>query len=199
MKNLLYLLFVASLFACAQEKQVVIGETDWQQQMNMDFKDVTKSPLTEKDRRKFKTLDFFPYDVTYLVQATLKRTPDATPFKMKTTTNRLANYVQYGILYFELKGKKLQLNIYRNLDLITKEAYKDYLFLPFLDVTNGNTTYGGGRYVEARIPEGTTITIDFNNAYNPYCAYNKKYSCPIVPRENYIDIPIKAGVKAFKH
>jgi uncharacterized protein (DUF1684 family) len=71
------------------------------------------------------------------------------------------------------------------------------LFLPFLDNTNGDTTYGGGRYIDLRIPEGDTIEIDFNKAYNPYCAYNSRYSCPIVPRENYLDTNIEAGVKKF--
>ena len=79
-----------------------------------------------------------------------------------------------------------------------EEGYEDYLFLPFLDDTNGEESYGGGRYIDCRIPEGDTIEIDFNKAYNPYCAYNENYSCPIVPRENYLAIEVKAGVKVFK-
>ena len=90
-----------------------------------------------------------------------------------------------------------RLNLYRNLDDQDLEGYEDYLFLPFIDHTNAESTYGGGRYVDARIPEGNTIEIDFNKAYNPYCAYNEKYSCPIVPRQNYLPIEVKAGVKAF--
>jgi uncharacterized protein (DUF1684 family) len=79
-----------------------------------------------------------------------------------------------------------------------QEGMEDYLFLPFLDETNGFETYGGGRYLDLRIPVGDTIEIDFNTAYNPFCAYNEKYSCPIVPRENYLQTRIEAGVKAFK-
>ena len=78
------------------------------------------------------------------------------------------------------------------------EEYKDYLFLPFLDDTNGEGSYGGGRYIDLRIPDSDTMIIDFNTAYNPYCAYNDRYSCPIVPRQNYLDVAIEAGVKAFK-
>ena len=78
------------------------------------------------------------------------------------------------------------------------EAESDYLFLPFLDATNGIETYGGGRYIDLSIPQGNQLTIDFNTAYNPYCAYNEKYSCPIVPRENYLPLKINAGVKRFK-
>ena len=76
--------------------------------------------------------------------------------------------------------------------------YRDYLFLPFLDATNGIETYGGGRYIDLTIPESNQITIDFNKSYNPYCAYNEKFSCPIVPRENYLSLKVNAGVKRFK-
>lgn len=184
--------------ACAQDKQALSGETEWQKEMNADFKDASKSPLKKKDLKKFKGLDFFKFDSAYVVTAKLKLTPDAKPFKMKTTTERRPDYVQYGVVTFTLKGNEYQLNIYQNLGLMEEEGYEDYLFLPFLDDTNGEESYSGGRYTEARIPEGETIVIDFNTAYNPYCAYNEKYSCPIVPRENYLPLKVEAGVKAFK-
>ena len=166
--------------------------------MNADFKDATKSPLKDTDRKKFKGLEFFKFDSIYMVKASLMRTPEAKPFKMKTTTERLPDYVKYGVVSFELNGEKHELNIYQNLGLLEKPGYEDYLFLPFLDNTNGEESYGGGRYVEARIPEGNEVLIDFNTAYNPYCAYNEKYSCPIVPRENTLNTRIESGVKAFK-
>jgi len=196
--RLLFLFIV--ILSCSQDKQPIYGETEWQREMNADFKDASKSPLKDKDRKDFKSLDFFTFDSTYVVNTTLIRTPDEKPFKMKTTTDRLPNYVKYGVIEFELKGITHQLNIFQNIDLLSKPGYEDYLFLPFLDNTNGETSYGGGRYVEGRIPEGNTLRIDFNEAYNPYCAYNEKYSCPIVPRDNYVDTKIEAGVKAFaKH
>ena len=198
MKNLFLLFLLAFSFSCAQKKQMLVGETEWQKEMNADFKDATKSPLKDKDRKKFKSLDFYKFDSAYVVTAQLKRTPNAKPFKMKTTTERRPDYVQYGIITFTLKGEEYSLNIYQNLGLLNEEGYEDYLFLPFLDDTNGNGSYSGGRYTEARIPDGDTIIIDFNTAYNPYCAYNEKYSCPIVPRENYLATEVEAGVKAFK-
>lgn len=200
MKQILILFLAISTLACAQDKEPILGETDWQKQMNADFKDATKSPLKDKDRKDFKGLAFFKFDSTYVVKAKLKRTPNEKPFKMKTTTERLADYVKYGVISFELNGKEHKLNIYQNLGLLTKPGYEDYLFLPFLDNTNGEESYSGGRYVEARIPEGDVIIIDFNTAYNPYCAYNEKYSCPIVPRENTLYTRVEAGVKAYdKH
>ena len=131
------------------------------------------------------------------MEATLKRTPDSDWFLMQTTTDRVSNERVYGIVSFELQGKTFELAVYQGQDLMTKAGFEDYLFLPFMDHTNGETTYGGGRYIDLRIPENDTMLIDFNKAYNPYCAYDEKYSCPIVPRNNYLDIKVEAGVKAF--
>ena len=191
----LCVLFV--LFTCAQDKEFLKGDSDWQREMNANFKDASKSPLKDKDRKNFKGLDFYPTDSSYVIVANLTRTPEAKPFKMKTTTDRLPDYVKYGIVKFELNGKSFELDIFQNLELLKKEGYEDYLFLPFLDDTNGDATYGGGRYVECSIPNDNKIIINFNQAYNPYCAYNERYSCPIVPRGNYLNTAIEAGVKSF--
>ena len=184
--------------SCSQGKEPIPGETVFQIKMNAEFKDASKSPLKDKDRKDFKGLDFFKVDSTYVVTAIFERTPNETPFEMKTTTERLPVYVKYGIITFNLKGNDYQLNVYQNHDLMKKEGYDDYLFLPFLDDTNGEETYGGGRYIDLTAPEADELVIDFNTAYNPYCAYNEKYSCPIVPRDNYLDLKVEAGVKNFQ-
>lgn len=186
------------MLGCAQDKRMLQGETEFQRELNAEYKDATKSPLKDKDRKNFIGLDFFKFDSTYIVSATLTLTPDSEWFKMKTTTSRVTNERVYGILSFVLKDGTYKLNVYQGKDLMNKEGFEDYLFLPFLDNTNGDATYGGGRYIDLRIPESDTIIIDFNKAYNPYCAYNEKYSCPIVPRVNYLSIEVKAGVKAFR-
>ncbi|RNL82788.1 DUF1684 domain-containing protein [Sinomicrobium pectinilyticum] len=170
----------------------------FQRELNEEFRDPKISPLKDKDRKHFRGLDFFPVDTTWLVKARLERTPGESPFFMPTTTERVTKEVRYGILYFEIDGKEYKLNVYQNQELITREGYEDYLFLPFSDATNGEETYGGGRYIDLRIPRGKEIIVDFNKAYNPYCAYNKKYSCPIVPEENMLPIAVRAGVKAFQ-
>ena len=189
---------MALLFSCEPKKQPILGETEWQRQQNADFKDASKSPLTDKERKTFRALEFFPVDSSYVVKAHLQRTPDTPFFKMKTTTDRLSEERIYGILTFELKGVTFQLNVYQGKENLEDPDYVDYLFLPFLDVTNGETSYGGGRYLDLRIPQGDSIAIDFNKAYNPLCVYNKKYSCPIVPRENFLDIEVQAGMKDYK-
>ena len=200
MKHYLVLLLLVSALSCAQEKRPVYGETEFQKELNAEYKDATTSPLKDKDRKTFEGLDFFEFDSVYVVKAQLKRTPDSKWFNMKTTTSRVSPERIFGVLSFDLKGKSYELNVYQGRDIMKREGLEDYLFLPFLDHTNGEESYGGGRYIDLRIPEGDSITIDFNTAYNPYCAYNDKYSCPIVPRINYLDVEVKAGVKAFdKH
>jgi uncharacterized protein (DUF1684 family) len=198
MKNLLVLFLLVFSFSCAQEKKSIVGETEFQKEINSEYKDATTSPLKDKDRKTFEGLDFFKFDSTFVVKATLKRTPDSEWFNMKTTTSRVSPERVFGVLSFEIKGKPYELNVYQGKDIMQRDGYEDYLFLPFIDNTNGEASYGGGRYIDLRIPEGETITIDFNTAYNPYCAYNDKYSCPIVPRINYLDVAVNAGVKAFK-
>ena len=197
-RSLLILFSLLLILSCENKKRYDKSFTPFQKEMNEFFKDASISPLKEKDLKNFKGLDFFVFDSSYVVNAALTRTPEEKSFKMKTTTDRLPEYVKYGIVTFDLFGKSYNLNIYRNLDIINKEGYQDYLFLPFLDDTNGFESYGGGRYIDLDVTEEDNLVIDFNSAYNPYCTYNEKYSCPIVPRENYLSIKINAGVKNFK-
>ena len=198
----LFIVFVLSVFllSCnAQGKRTLLGDSEFQREMNASFKDASQSPLTKKGLKSFKGLDFYPIDNKFKVKAKLVKTPDAPTFKFPTTTNRVAVYKKYGEVYFTVDGKDLKLDIYKDVD--PPEAYKDHLFLPFLDKTSGNTSYGGGRFIDVLTTDEQqdgTITIDFNKAYNPYCAYSDRYSCPITPRTNFIDIKINAGVMAYK-
>ena len=198
MRNISLLLLLFITLACAQDRKPLQGETAWQLKMNADFKDASKSPLKKKDLERFEGLDFFKFDSTFVVNAILERTPNTEYFKMKTTTDRFSEERVFGVLHFEINGEKFKLNVYQNKEAPTTDGFEDYLFLPFLDATNGETTYGGGRYIDLRIPEGDQMVIDFNQAYNPYCVYNERFSCPIVPRVNYLTIEINAGIKDFK-
>ena len=199
MNRYLLVLFSLLLFLnCENKKRYDKNLTPFQKEMNEFFKDASISPLKEKDLKNFKGLDFFAFDSSYVVNAALIRTPEEKSFKMKTTTDMLPEYIKYGIVTFDLFGKSYSLNIYKNLEGINKEGYRDYLFLPFLDDTNGFESYGGGRYIDLDVTEEDNLVIDFNSAYNPYCVYDEKYSCPIVPRDNYLPLEINAGVKNFK-
>lgn len=186
-----------------QENKLVLpdalaGILEFQKELNEEYRDPETSPLPDRYRKNFDGLDFFAPDTNYVIVAKFERTPNAIPFMLATTTDRKTEELLYGIAHFELNGEKQELEIYQSLGLIDQEEYKDYLFLPFLDNTNGEETYAGGRYIDLTIPEGEQIVIDFNSAYNPYCAYNKKYSCPLVPKQNYLNTRVTAGVKDFK-
>ena len=194
MKKLLIFLFCSAM-AFAQ-KDLASAEK-FQSELNQSYADSLKSPLMKEDLKQFKGLDFFSINEKYIVEATFIRTKKEKPFGMKTTTSRTPLYKKYGELHFEIDGKALKLNVYQNVDLNKKPGYEDYLFLPFSDLTCGKESYIGGRYVDMKIQKGKIWTIDFNKAYNPYCAYNYEYSCPIVPLENDLDIEILAGVKKF--
>ena len=201
-KVLISLCFVIALFACSsQGKRTLTGKTEYQQTLNASYKDATKSPLKKKDLKEFKGLDFFPIDSSFIVVAQLKKIANAPTFEMATTTDRKPLYKEFGILNFNLKGKKCQLTIYQSQDNLTDEKFKDYLFIPFTDNTSGNESYGGGRYMDVMITDENTdgtIVLNFNNTYNPYCAYNEKYSCPLTPRKNHLDVEVKAGIMVFE-
>ena len=196
-KSLLVLFSLLLILNCESKKRYDKNLTPFQKEMNEFFKDASISPLKEKDLKTFRGLDFFVFDSSYVVNAALTRTPDEKSFKMKTTTDRLPEYIKYGTVTFDLFDKNYSLNIYKNLEDINKQGYRDYLFLPFLDDTNGFESYGGGRYIDLDIPKGSNLIIDFNSAYNPYCVYDEKYSCPIVPKDNYLPLEINAGVKDY--
>lgn len=199
MYRLLFFLLVcvSNLVAQAQDSTSVKRVISFQYELNKKFADADISPLTTKDFENFRSLEFFDIDTSYSVLATFVRTPYETPFIMKTTTDREPLYVKYGEAHFVLQEKECVLNIYQNQGLKTQSEYENYLFLPFTDLTNGDTSYPGGRFIDLQIPEGDVILIDFNMAYNPYCAYSGRYSCPIPPEENSLDIAIPVGVKNY--
>ena len=202
----IFLLFVVALtvISCEQEiKEPSLFEkeiTAFQDTLNAQYANPKESPLMKEDLPDFKGLDFYPIDKRYRVIAKFMKVSDTTPFKMKTSTDRAPLYAKYGKVDFILEGKKIELFVYQSIKYRAIEEYKDELSLPYKDLTSGKTSYGGGRYVDLKIPEGDTLVIDFNKTYNPYCAYNHKYSCVIPPPENFINLEIKAGTMKYgKH
>lgn len=165
----------------------------FQKKRNDDYKKPETSPF-QKKTADFKGHHFFPIDLTYRVKAKVTLILNSEPFSMPTSGARQPKYRKYGRLSFILKGKKRELTLYQNLGLMKNPVYKDYLFLPFTDLTNGEETYGGGRYIDFRIPKSEEVILDFNQAYNPYCAYVDGYSCPIPPAENNLEMEVRAGI-----
>ncbi len=200
MRTILTLLFLVLFnFGFAQEKFDVAAVEKFQNDLNSEYADTKTSPLMAEDLAVFKTLDFYPINEKFFVTAKFVRTENEKPFKMKTSTDRKPLYVKYGEVHFIIDNKVLQLNIYQDVEYSKKQGFEDDLFLPFFDLSCGKESYIGGRYLDLKVPKYDVLLIDFNKAYNPYCAYNHKYSCPKVPLENDFKIEINAGVKKFHH
>ncbi len=149
-----------------------------------------------------KRLQFYPANKRFCVKATFKLTPDSEWFLMNTSGTVKKQYRVYGTITFVLNDTILHLNIYQSKTLLTSAEYSTYLFIPFTDKTTGFDTYGGGRYIDLRIEDlkNDSFLLDFNKAYNPYCAYTTGYNCPIPPAENDLPVAITAGEKNYgKH
>jgi uncharacterized protein len=170
----------------------------FREELNNKFADPANSPLSDEDISSFSGLDFFPVRPAYCVEARFVMNPVPEIFEMETTTSRRPLYLKYGEVYFNIGGRDHMLEVYRPTDARKDLSVQQHLFLPFRDLTNGVETYGGGRFLDLQIPAGETLTVDFNKAYNPYCAYNHKYSCPVPPMVNHLDIEIPAGEKNFR-
>ncbi|MCA5004141.1 peptide deformylase [Sphingobacterium bovistauri] len=145
-------------------------------------------------------LDYFKANSTYKVKAKVEPLFGEKTFRMPTYDGTSNEYKRYAFVHFELLGQQHTLTVYQSVALFQNPQYKDYLFLPFLDSSNGDKTYAGGRYLEldaSKIKDGE-IEIDFNKSYNPYCAYSSGYRCPQPPAENFLSIAIEAGEKMYK-
>jgi uncharacterized protein (DUF1684 family) len=114
---------------------------------------------------------------------------------MLTSRQSVQQYYRYGKISFVMNGRSYQLTVYQSKDLMQRAEYKNYLFIPFTDATNGTDTYEGGRYIDLSIPDikDMKVIVDFNKAYNPYCCYTRGYDCPIPPKENALPVAINAG------
>lgn len=169
---------------------------DFWAETDSDFKDTEKSPLPKDQITEFDSVPRYAFNPDYRVIAEWVPVEKSKPFYFETTGKIKQKYRKVGIARFTLNGKPLELSVYKNLELSNMEGFKDYLFVPFTDESNGFETYGGGRYISMHAEPADSIIIDFNQSYNPYCAYNDRYSCPIPPRENFLDVAIPAGAKS---
>ncbi|MBL0307513.1 MAG: DUF1684 domain-containing protein [Chitinophagaceae bacterium] len=143
-----------------------------------------------------KNIRFFPADESFRIQSSFERIYEAPWFKMETSGKEKKIYRDYGILRFTIKDTSLKLHIYQSQHLMSVKEYSNHLFIPFTDLSNGEESYENGRYIDLVIAdvENGKYVIDFNKAYNPYCAYiNNVYNCPVPPKENNLNVAIKAG------
>lgn len=167
---------------------------DWRKQKNDYFRDNDNSPILEREH--FSGLNYFEPDLAYKTEAHLILLKDTMPVNIVRTDGKKEPYLRYAIASFKLNNKEYQLTLFKSLrDTINKNV----LFLPFTDNSNGETTYKAGRYLDIELKKPNEAVIDFNYAYNPFCAYNPRFSCPIPPKENFLDTKITAGEKIFEN
>ncbi|HMR19962.1 MAG TPA: peptide deformylase [Sphingobacterium sp.] len=168
----------------------------YRQQKKATFLQNKFGPLQED---QIDLLRYFSADEQYKLVATVEILFGERTFRMPTYDGSSTEYIKFAVLTFQVNGQDHQLTAYKNISLLQNPKYKDYLFVPFKDHTNGQDTYEGGRYVEldaTTIQNGKTV-IDFNKAYNPYCAYSNGYRCPIPPSENHLETAIFAGEQKY--
>lgn len=147
-----------------------------------------QSPLTPEQKRNFTGLNYFPENEELCLEVVVEPLNDPQPIQMQTTTGSVQMYYRHGRFRFSVDGHETELTIYRG-----EHGY----FLPFVDSLAGQETYPAGRYLEPEELPGNRFLVDFNIAYNPYCAYNDSWSCPITPTENRLKVPIRAGEKIY--
>jgi hypothetical protein len=153
----------------------------------------TDSIINKEEQQSIEKLNHFPIDSSWVLTAKFKKKKGKI-FDMPTTTSRTPKYQRIGYLHFEKNNEKFKLAVYKNLGL-TAEEYKNYVFVPFVDANAPEITYGGGRYLDLEMSiKDKTVIVDFNKTYNPYCVYSYRYSCPITPKENHIDVKVNAGI-----
>jgi len=153
--------------------------------------------VTGDDKQFFR---FYPVDEKYRVTADFKKAGNSKWFSMETSGSIKKVFRIYGVINFTINDTAVKLNIYQSQALMNTDEYEDHLFLPFTDLTSGEETYDAGRYIDLKTGDivNDKVVIDFNKAYNPYCAYvDGKYNCPIPPRENQSEVAIQAGEMIF--
>ncbi|RMD49712.1 MAG: DUF1684 domain-containing protein [Candidatus Thermofonsia bacterium] len=170
---------------------------EFRRQINLFMKHHKQSPLSRQQKANFSGLTYYEPNEDLIFTVEAERLPAGEPVvMMETSTGDVRPYRRYGRVTFTIEGQQAILTIY-------SDAHGQEFFLPFRDATSGSETYGAGRYLDNHRPgleplDNGQFRIDFNYAYNPYCAYSPDYSCPLPPRENWLTVPIRAGEKNFQ-
>ncbi len=186
----------------AQEEQYLVAVKRFQQARSRQFKTAGESPLKKKYLKDFNNFSYYDINPAYRVTAHFTPAPDQTPVEMPTFYgNRSVKHIKRGTLNFTLNGKEYTLNVYQRAEDQTaggkEKIASSYAFVPFRDLTNGSDTYEGGRYIDLAKTITETVTLDFNLAYTPDCAYNNRFICPVPPDDNRLDTRVETGEKVY--
>lgn len=161
---------------------------EFRAEKNRVFKGSRQSPLTPEQKKDFQGLNYYPENPDLRFELPIEKYDHPEKIEMQTSTGDIQTYQRFGRIHFTVDGQPAELTLY---------ADSHGLFLPFVDALANKETYGAGRYLEPDILADGRVAVDFNLAYNPYCAYNELFSCPLTPFENRLKVPIRAGEKLF--
>jgi uncharacterized protein (DUF1684 family) len=161
----------------------------YRREKNRSFKSDPHSPLSEEQKGDFRGLAYYPENRDLRFGLPLERFDTPGGVHMQTSTGDHQHYYKLGLLRFKVDGEQAQLTVYG--------SHRGDTFIPFVDATRGSETYGAGRHLDLEWLGGDRFLLDFNLAYNPWCAYSPQYSCPIPPAENSLTVSIRAGEKNF--
>ncbi len=163
---------------------------------DLSFKHSKKSPIPDDQKKEFQGLSYFPVDLKYRFQLSLTQYKEKKNIKITTSTGQEREALKYGYFEINMDGTDCILHVYKMLDI--QGQFSTYLFVPYLDMTSGKESYGGGRYLDFQENDSGFYVLDFNLSYSPSCAYGKAgYNCPIPPAENKLPVAIMAGEKNY--
>ena len=200
MKNntLLYIIIFLTLASCSPKFSSDYYHDFYQarQEQMIHLVDGERAPLTAED---LKHIVYHPYKNEYRVTANFTKSPKIEVFEMATYSGQTKEFAKIGRLTFSLQNKTNHIHVYQSVRYANHPIYGLYYFIPFKDLTSGEESYGGGRYIDIKksLFESNKVVLDFNQTYNPWCAYSDGYNCPIPPAENNLNIAIQAGEQVF--
>ena len=191
-------LLALAMLSCspsAKTGKTVVSLAKYREHHLKSLVDDLRSPITAQD---LPHIEFYPENKAWKFTCTCDILQGEKPFELPTYSGITRTYIRYATANCKYKTKPFKVTLYKNLTQPSNPLYSDHLFLPFKDHTNGEESYGGGRYLDLKATDiiGGSITIDFNRCYNPWCAYSDGYNCPIPPRENHLEITSVPHVSA---
>ncbi len=192
MRRFFYITTVLLLYVsgCSLKSDYVNRIEQQQKQKIADLYNPLRSPMDSSELATFSGVEHFKVDKSWNVEASVQWLPATGLFDFAHSGGNFRPYFKAALLHFNIHGKPHELTAYQNEQMRTKRI----LFVPFSDLTNGKRTYSGGRYLDVEYqPNMTKVNLEFNLCYFPYCAFSHKYSCPIVPKENALNIEVNAG------
>ena len=197
--GLLLTLLAGCALAAAGQTSAAAAVGIFRESRDRQFRQRERSPLEDADFKAFDGLQYYAFDARYDVEARFEKATEQKVFLMPNSSGGTDRYVVVGVLRFTLEGRAHALTAYQQ-EAVAAGQYPNYrniVFVPFRDLTNGKETYGAGRFLDIRIGEDGAARVDFNLAYNPHCSYGSRFACPLPPRENFLQAKIEAGEKRF--